>query len=115
MTVTIYHNPRCTKSRETLELLKEHGITPHVVEYLNEPPTVQELESILEKLDMLPQDIMRTGEPEYKELGLFNARYTQEGLLALMVKHPKLIERPIVVNGDKAAIGRPPENVLSIL
>lgn len=115
MTVTIYHNPRCSKSRETLELLREHGIEPRVVEYLNEPPTVEELESILHKLGMLPQEIIRTGEPEYKELGLFNARYSQEGLLALMVKHPKLIERPIVVNGDKAAIGRPPENVLGIL
>lgn len=113
--VTIYHNPRCTKSRQTLELLRERGIEPNIVEYLNNPPTAEELKSILEKLGMFAQELMRTGEPEYKELGLFNARYTEDGLIDLMVKHPKLIERPIVVKGNKAAIGRPPENVLEIL
>jgi arsenate reductase (glutaredoxin) len=113
--VTIYHNPRCTKSRQTLELLQERGIEPNIVEYLKTPPSADELKSILEKLGMFAQEIMRTGEPEYKELGLFNARYTEDGLIDIMVKHPKLIERPIVVKGDKAAIGRPPENVLAIL
>lgn len=115
MTVKIYHNPRCTKSRETLALLHEHGIEPEVIEYLQYPPTVEELESILEKLGKFPSEIIRSEEPEYKELGLFTAHYSQEGLLALMVKHPKLIQRPIVVNGEKAAIGRPPEAVLEIL
>lgn len=113
--VTIYHNPRCTKSRQTLELLQSKGIEPKVVEYLKNPPSAAELKSILDKLGMMAVEIIRTGEPEYRELGLLNSRYTEDGLIDIMVKHPKLIERPIVVKGDKAAIGRPPENVLKIL
>lgn len=113
--IIIYHNPNCTKSRQTLELLKEKGFEPHVVEYLKNPPSANELQSILTKLGMSATDIIRSGEPEYRELGLMAASYTQDGLVDIMVKHPKLIERPIVVNGNKAAIGRPPENVLAIL
>ena len=115
MTLTIYHNPRCTKSRETLALLESRGLKPKIVEYLQTPPSATELKSILDKLGMMAMEIIRTGEPEYKELGLMNSRLTEDGLIEVMLKHPKLIERPIVVNGDKAAIGRPPENVLSIL
>lgn len=113
--ITIYHNPNCTKSRQTLELLKEKGFNPHVIEYLKNPPSAEELKGILNKLGMSAVEIIRTGEPEYRELGLLNSRYTEEGLIDIMVEHPKLIERPIVVHGDKAAIGRPPENVLGIL
>lgn len=115
MTLVIYHNPRCSKSRETLQLLESRGLKPKVVEYLQYPPTASELKSILDKLGMMAVEIIRTGEPEYRELGLLNSRYTEDGLIDVMVKHPKLIERPIVVNGNKAAIGRPPENVLKIL
>lgn len=113
--VTIYHNPQCTKSRQTLELLREKGFEPQVVEYLKTPPTVSELKEILKKLGMLAVEIIRTQEPEYKELGLLNSRMSEDGLIQVMAKHPKLIERPIVVNGKRAAIGRPPENILAIL
>lgn len=113
--ITIYHNPNCTKSRQTLALLKEKGFDPHVVEYLKNPPSAQELKGILNKLGMSAVEIIRTNEPEYRELGLLNSRYTEDGLIDIMVEHPKLIERPIVVHGNKAAIGRPPENVLGIL
>lgn len=111
----IYHNPRCSKSRQTLELLQQRGIAPTVVEYLKTPPTKAQLQSILQKLGIKAQQIIRTGEAEYAELGFANASHSEEELIALLVAHPKLIERPIVVHGDKAAIGRPPENVLSIL
>ena len=113
--VTIYHNPHCSKSRQTLDLIQAKGIEPRVVEYLKTPPSHGELRSILDKLGLFAQDIMRTSEPEYLQLGLANSRYTEDGLIDIMVKHPKLIERPIVVSGDKAVIGRPPENVLKIL
>lgn len=113
--VTIYHNPRCSKSRQTLELLRSKNIEPTIVEYLQHPPSAEELKSILEKLGMFAHELMRTGEPEYRELGLLNSRYTEDGLIELMVEHPKLIERPIVVKGNKAVIGRPPENALEIL
>ncbi len=113
--VTIYHNPRCSKSRQTLDLIREQGIEPTVVEYLKTPPSKKELAEVLDKLDLSPVEIIRTGEPEYRELGLLNSSYTPEGLIEIMVEHPKLIERPIVVKGSKAAVGRPPENVLKIL
>lgn len=111
----IYHNPRCSKSRQTLELLQQHGIALTVVEYLKTPPTKVQLQAILQKLGIKAQQIIRTGEVEYTELGLAKALHSEEELVALLVAHPKLIERPIVVHGDKAAIGRPPENVLAIL
>jgi arsenate reductase len=115
MTVTIYHNPRCSKSRETLALIEDKGIAPKVVDYLKAPPTVAELKNILKKLGLRARDIVRTGEARYAELGLKERDVGDDELLALMVENPILIERPIVVSGDKVAIGRPPEAVLKIL
>jgi len=114
MAVTIYHNPHCTKSRLTLALLQEKGIQADVVEYLNNPPSAAELDDILTKMGKEPMDIMRSGEDEFKAHVKGNTLSRHEAI-ALMVAYPKMIERPIVVNGDKAAIGRPPENVLDIL
>lgn len=112
---TIYHNPRCTKSRETLQLLQDKGITPDVVLYLETPPDAKTLQDLLKKLGMKPRELMRHKEPEYKELGLDNTALSDAQLVDAMVQCPKLIERPIVVHGKKAAIGRPPEQVLEIL
>ncbi len=113
--VILYHNPRCSKSRATLALLTERGIEPEIVKYLETPPDVQTLKDILAKLDMTPRQLMRTKEAEYKTLGLDNPELTDEQLITAMVEHPKLIERPIVLAAGRAAIGRPPENVLNIL
>ncbi|WP_318516408.1 arsenate reductase (glutaredoxin) [Photobacterium leiognathi] len=116
MSVTIYHNPRCSKSRETLALLEEKGITPTVVKYLEQTPSVAELETLYRQLGLdSVRKMMRTKEPEYKELGLGSDDVTDSTLFKAMASHPKLIERPIVVNGDKAALGRPPVQVLDIL
>jgi arsenate reductase len=115
MTVTIYHNPRCSKSRQTLALLEERGIAPRVVDYLKTPPSAAELKTILKKLGLRPRDLMRKGEPLYAELGFKDRDLDDDALIALMVANPILIERPIVVSGSKAAIGRPPESVLKIL
>ena len=112
--VTIYHNPRCSKSRQTLELLKEKSIEPEVVEYLKTPPNAAELKDILSKLGLSADELMRKKEAIYKELGLAGVSDENE-LITAMVNNPKLIERPIVIKGDKAAIGRPPELVLDIL
>ena len=113
--VTIYHNPKCSKSRETLELLKDHGHEPDVVLYLDQTPTKQELKEILKALDALPRDIIRSGEPEYSELNLGEESLTDDELIAAMVESPILIQRPIVTSGGKARIGRPPKSVLEIL
>ncbi|WP_347259298.1 arsenate reductase (glutaredoxin) [Methylocaldum sp.] len=115
MTVTIYHNPRCSKSRATLELLKSKGIEPTIIEYLKTPPSASELETILAKLGMEPRDLMRKGEAAYKDAGLDNRDLDRKALIGAMVKNPILIERPIVLANEKAAVGRPPENVLKIL
>jgi arsenate reductase len=115
MSVTIYHNPRCSKSRETLKLLGENGIAPDVVEYLKHPPTTEELTAILQKLNLKPRELMRTKEAEYKENGLDDQSLSDAELIEAMIRIPKLIERPIVLANDKAAVGRPPENVLNIL
>jgi arsenate reductase len=115
MTVKIYHNPRCGKSRQTLQLLKEQGIEPEIIEYLKTPPTAQELDNILQKLDMEPRELMRKKEAEYKANGLDDASLDRQALIQAMVSHPILIERPVVIAGGKAAIGRPPEDVLAIL
>jgi len=112
---TIYHNPRCSKSRQTLALLEERGIGPRVVEYLKTPPSAAELKTILKKLGLRPRDLMRKGEPLYAELELKYRELDDDALIALMVANPILIERPIVVSGGKAAIGRPPESVIRIL
>ena len=113
--VTIYHNPRCSKSRQTLQLLEARGVKPKIVEYLKEPPSSAELKAILKKLGMKPRDLLRQGEARYAELGLKERALSDDALIELMVENPILIERPIVVSGNKAAIGRPPEKVLEIL
>lgn len=116
MGIVIYHNPRCSKSRETLALLERQGISPTVVAYLETPPSPAEIGDLLTLLGMADaRDLMRKGEAEYKELGLDDPSLGQGALIAAMVAHPRLIERPIVVNGRRAAIGRPPEKVLAIL
>ncbi|WP_332881220.1 arsenate reductase (glutaredoxin) [Bacterioplanes sanyensis] len=107
--IQIYHNPRCSKSRQTLALLQEQGIEPVVVEYLKTPPTAAELHSVLSKLNMSPRQLLRRKEAEYKEAGLDNEQLTDEQVIAAMVQYPKLIERPIVIHGDAARIGRPPK------
>jgi arsenate reductase len=113
--VTIYHNPRCSKSRQALQLLEERGIEPDIIKYLETPPDAATLDKILKQLKMEPRDLMRKGEAEYKELGLADESLSREQLILAMVENPKLIERPIVINKGKAALGRPPENVLEIL
>jgi arsenate reductase len=115
MTVKIYHNPRCGKSRQTLQLLKDQGIEPEVIEYLKTPPSAQELDDILQKLGMEPRELMRKKEAEYKANGLDDASLDRQALIQAMVNNPILIERPVVIAGGKAAIGRPPETVLGIL
>lgn len=115
MTVRIYHNPRCSKSRQTLQLLEEHAVTPEVVEYLKTPPDAEELGRLLDMLGLEPRELMRRGEKEYKESGADDPGLSRTELIALMVRHPKLIERPIVVSNGRAALGRPPEHVLDIL
>jgi arsenate reductase len=114
-TLTMYHNPRCSKSRTTLELLKTAGKEPQLVEYLKEPPTAETLNAILDMLGMEPRELMRKKEKEYTEAGLDNPDLSRDELIAAMVEHPRLIERPIVIANGKAAIGRPPEKVLEIL
>lgn len=112
---TIYHNPRCSKSRQGLELLAKHGIVPQVVEYLKTPPSHRQLEQILELLGLEPRELMRHKEAEYSQLGLDDPKLSRAALIDAMVEHPKLIERPIVIHGRKAIIGRPPEKILEIL
>lgn len=111
----IFHNPRCSKSRQTLELLQQKGIEPEIIRYLETPPTEQELLHILDLLGCEPRQLMRTKESEYRELGLNAPKLTREELVKAMVNTPKLIERPIVLANGKAALGRPPEKVLDIL
>ena len=113
MPVTIYHNPRCSKSREALALIEKKGIRPRVVEYLNEPPSAAELKRILGLLKMKPAQILRA--KEAKEAGIDPDRLTEAQLLAKMAATPAVIERPIVVAGSKARVGRPPETILDIL
>ncbi len=116
MSVTIYHNPRCSKSRATLALLQEKGIEPKIVKYLENPPSAEELRKIVHLLGLSsPRELMRRKEKEYKELRLDDPTLSDDALLEAMVQHPRLIERPIVIANGKAAIGRPPENVLTIL
>jgi arsenate reductase len=115
MPVTIYHNPRCSKSRATLQILEEKNIEPVVVEYLKTPPDAKTLDDLLAKLGMDPRDLMRKQEDEYKENHLDDESLSREDLIAAMIKFPKLIERPIVVANNKVVIGRPPEKVLDIL
>ena len=111
----IYHNPRCSKSRQTLEILSEQNVDTKIVLYLETPPSAEEVTSILQKLGLSSRDIIRKGEEEYKLLNIKDQSLTENELITFMSENPKLIERPIVVKDDKAIIGRPPENVLSLL
>ena len=113
MAVTIYHNPRCSKSRQTLALLEERGLEPEVVRYLEEPLDAKSIKALLKKLGLKPQELARKKEAPYKELNLADA--DDHAMIEAMAAHPILLERPIVVNGAKAALGRPPEAVLEIL
>ncbi len=115
MLVTIFHNPRCSKSRQTLELLVKQGIKPILNEYLISPPTAEKIKEILKKLGYAPRDLMRKKEDAYIEHNLDNQTLSDDYLIDFMIKHPILIERPIVLANEKAAIGRPPEKVLEIL
>lgn len=113
--LTLYHNPRCSKSRAALQLLEERGLSPQIVRYLDTPPTVVQLHEVLSKLGISARALLRTGEDEYKNLNLAAADLSDAQLIDAMVAHPKLIERPILIAGNKAIIGRPPEKVLEIL
>lgn len=110
--VTIWHNPRCTKSRATLSLLEEHGLQPVVIEYLKDAPSVAEIKATLKKLHVTAREFIRKGEDVYKELGLADA--SEDELIAAMAANPILIERPVVFFGKRAALGRPPEDVLDL-
>jgi arsenate reductase len=114
-TVTLYHNPRCSKSRQALALLEEEGIIPTIVKYLETPPTPAALSDLLDMLGLEPRGLMRKGEAEYTELNLANPDLTREQLIQAMVTHPRLIERPIMIKDGQAIIGRPPEKVLDLL
>lgn len=115
MPVTIYHNPRCSKSRETLKLIQGRGIRPAIVEYLQSPPSAAELKRILKMLGISARQLLRVKEKAYKTAGLDNPKLSEDQIVAAMIKHPILIERPVVIAGKKATLGRPPEAVLKIL
>ncbi len=115
MPVTIYHNPQCSKSRQTLQLLRDKGVEPDIVEYLKSPPDAKTLAGLLKKRGLVPRELMRRKEAAYKENGLADNSLDDATLIDGMVSNPILIERPIVVNGRRAALGRPPEAVLDIL
>lgn len=113
--IQIFHNPRCSKSRQTLALLEQQNIKAEIIEYLKMPPTTGQLKEIISMLNIKPRDLLRKGESLYKELGLADLTLSEDQLLQAMCDNPKLIERPIVINNGKAKIGRPPESVLTIL
>ncbi len=114
MTITIYYNPRCSKSRQTLELLSARGISPTIVEYLETPPDAKTVKSLLKKLGLEPRELMRKKEAAYAELGLADTALSADELIEAMVDNPILIERPIVVAGERAVLGRPPENIAAL-
>lgn len=114
--IQIYHNPRCSKSRQTLELLEKHGVKPEIVLYLETAPKAKEIQALVDKLGFdSVRKLIRTGEDAYKENNLKDTDLTEQQLISVMEANPKLIQRPIVVNGNRAAIGRPPESVLEII
>lgn len=115
MTITIFHNPRCSKSRATLALLQERGMAPKIRLYLEEPPDAAELRAIVQKLGIPARKLLRSSEAEYREQGLDDASLSEDRLIEAMAATPRLIERPIVIAGRRAALGRPPEAVLEIL
>ena len=111
----IYHNPRCSKSRQTLAILQENGIEPEVILYLETPPSAAELKKLISQLGIAPRELLRKGEEAYKTQGLKDMALSDKELIEAMIKNPKLIERPIVTDGQKAILGRPPENVSNLL
>ncbi len=113
--ITLYHNPRCSKSREALALLESRGQAPHIVRYLDTPPDATTLKNLLATLGISARELLRSKEPEYAELGLDDPALDEASLIAAMVAHPRLIERPIAIDGKRAVIGRPPEKVLELL
>ena len=115
MTITIWHNPRCSKSRQTLELLRNRGIEPAIREYLKQPPDKADVESLMDLVDGDARDLIRDGEPEFKQLGRKKAELSRAEVARAIAAHPVLLQRPIVVAGKRAAIGRPPEAVLPVV
>jgi len=115
VSVIIWHNPRCSKSRQTLQLLKDRSIEPEIVEYLEHPPTEGTLREVLSLLGKTPRELMRSGETEFRDNDLADPKLTDDELISAMVRIPRLIERPVVLANGKAAVGRPPESVLDIL
>jgi arsenate reductase len=113
--ISIYHNPRCSKSRQTLALLEDRGLSPEIILYLDNPPDRKTLKDLLGKLGISARQLLRKGEDAYRESHLADESLTETQLIDAMVANPKLIERPIVINGSRAALGRPPEKVLEIL
>ncbi len=113
--VKLYHNPRCSKSRQVLQLIESKGINPDIIEYIKQPPSYRELEQLLDLLGLEPRQLMRTGEKLYKENELDDPKLDREDLIKAMTEHPRLIERPIVIHQGKAVIGRPPERILEII
>ncbi len=113
--VRIFHNPKCSKCRLTMEILNDKGVNTSVIEYLKTPPNSDELTEILDLLGIEPRELMRKHEAPYKENNLDNPELTRDQLIQAMIDHPILIERPIIINGKKATIGRPPEKVFDIL
>lgn len=111
----LYHNPRCSKSRGALDLLQEKGIEPEIVRYLDEPLDARALRALVNKLGIRPRELLRTGEEEYRNLGLANDAMDDDAIIEAMAAHPRLIQRPILVRGERAVIGRPPERVLELL
>ena len=113
--ISIYHNPQCSKSRQTLDIIIKKGIKPKIILYLDKTFSPNELKDIVVKLGITPRDLLRKGESEYKENNLKDLNLKDDDLIGAMIKHPKLIERPIVIAGNKAIIGRPPEKVLELI
>lgn len=113
--ITLYHNPRCSKSRAALELLESRGAAPSVVRYLETPPDAATLRRLLKQLGLPARELLRKGEDEYRDLGLDDSSLTEAQLIDAMVRHPLLIERPIAISGNRAVVGRPPERVLELL
>jgi arsenate reductase len=113
--LTLYHNPRCSKSRAALQLLEDRGLTPSIVRYLETPPAVEQLQTLLRQLGITPRELLRSGEEAYQQLGLANPALSDTQLIEAMSQHPKLIERPILIAGDRAVVGRPPEKILELL
>lgn len=114
-TVTLYHNPRCSKSREALALLEKRGVAPEVIRYLDTPLSAKDIKTLLKQLNVSPRELLRTNEDAYKALNLSDPATTDGAIIKALTENPKLLQRPIAVKGDRAVIGRPPETVLELL